>query len=48
MILQCKMNIQGRNLLPKNNRTVPIKNRTKGKFRRKKTIVHVRLFSTQE
>ena len=31
-----------------NNHAVPIKDRTEGKFGRKKIIVHVRLFGTRE
>ena len=48
LIVQFKINVQERKLVHSNNRTVPNKDRTYGKFGWKKIIVHVRLFSTRE
>lgn len=39
---------KGRNLVQKKNRTVPNKNRTEGKFDRKKILVHEWLFGARE
>ena len=48
IIVRLKINEQETKLLHSNNRTVPNKDRTYGKFNWKKIIVHVRLFSTRE
>ena len=48
LIVQFKINVQERKLVHSNNRTVPNKDSTYGKFGWKKIIVHVRLFSTRE
>ena len=37
-VLRCKINVQGRNLIHKNNRTVPNKDCTEGKCGRKKNL----------
>ena len=48
LIIEFKINVQERKLVHSNNRSVPKKDRTYGTFSWKKTIAHVRLFSTRE